>query len=319
MVVNYGVNIVTSPSPPSPLPPPETHHDDQGRPFEFVHIPHEGATDLVIHFSAFFGAWGNARPYRDQFQGYFHRMKMLGRDERHNWLFLCDSYGPFDNGTYYTGRAGDFFVERSMVSIIERIMQRQGVGPERAITIGSSMGATAAIKFALLLDLRGAVGIVPHIDLDLCAAYQNRMKEVSWIVPDGDATAEHNRPFTRQISHLASTRPPDRPLPRLFVQSCIDDVGVHHEQVIPLLERWRDHGGEATLDARPTGGHTSDWATAPLLFDVVDHLLDGTDIDPLRYQTEAPFVGSPTVPPLTHRIRRRLSLTRKAIFPRRYG
>ena len=57
-----------------------------------------------MHFSAFFGKWGDAKPYRDRFRGYFHRLKMLGTDPAHDWLFLCDAYGAHDNGTYYTAR-----------------------------------------------------------------------------------------------------------------------------------------------------------------------------------------------------------------------
>ncbi len=91
---------------------PTTYVDNDGHSFEYVHLEHADSRGLGIHFSAFFGKWGNARPYRDTFQGYFHRLKMLGSCTDHDWLFLCDSYGAFRNGTYYTGEHGDRFVER---------------------------------------------------------------------------------------------------------------------------------------------------------------------------------------------------------------
>ena len=41
-----------------------------------------------------------------------------------------------------------------------------------------------------------------------------------------------------------------------------DDHGVHAEQVLPLVELWRDRGGAVDLDERASGGHTSEYATA---------------------------------------------------------
>lgn len=295
-------------------PPVQRHVDGEGREFGFVHVPHAGASGLAVHFSAFFGAWGDARPYRDQFQGYFHRLKMLGSDPSRNWLFLCDAHGAFDNGTYYTGQAGDLFVERAMIDIIESVRDRFGYGEQPLVTLGSSMGATAALKFGLDLDADGIVAVCPHIDLDVCAARQDRMAEVAWICPDGDALAEHNHPYTRQIRQRLTTRPGDRRLPRLFVQSCEDDLGVHREQVVPLVERWRAGGGEVTTDFRPTGGHTSDWATRALLLDAVTRLAEGRPIDVARYRDDPRFAGHLVRPPVSHRVRRAASLTRKRVL-----
>lgn len=295
----------------------EMHTDDAGRRFGFVHVAHPGATGLAVHFSAFFGAWGDAKVYRDQFQGYFHRLKMLGADESRNWLFLCDPYGAFANGTYYTGRAGDLFVERAMTRIIDLHLDRFGYRNQPLVTLGSSMGATAALKFGLDLDADGVVAICPHIDLDICAARQGRMAEVAWICPDGDPVAAHNRPLTRQIRGRLDTRPADRPLPRLFVQSCEDDDGVHTEQVVPLIARWRAHGGEVVTDFRPVGGHTSDYATAAVLRDAVGALADGRALDVARYRADSAYAGRLVRPPVSHRLRRAASLGRKRLLSAR--
>ena len=249
-----------------------SHTDPEGRRFDFVHVTHPGATDLVVHFSAFFGKWGDAKPYRDQFQGYFHRLKMLGSDPTHNWLFLCDPYGAFHNGTYYLGERGDLFVERATRTILDEVTDATGVAAHDTIMMGSSMGGTAALGFGLERRVRGIVAIGPHIDLDLCAALQNRHEEVAFTVPDGDPSAPANFPLTRRIRARLADYPDDEPLPRLFVQSCADDAGVHDEQVVPLVEAWRARGGAVDLDVRPHGGHTSDWATRALLLDVVDQI-----------------------------------------------
>jgi pimeloyl-ACP methyl ester carboxylesterase len=293
----------------------EAYADAAGRTFNYVPIAHD-APDLVIHFSAFFGEWGNAKPYRDIFQGYYHRLKMLGGEREHDWLFLCDQYGAERNGTYYTGEQGDFFVERAMLAIISAVSARLGHGPERTVLVGSSMGATAALKFGLMLGVRGIIAVAPHIDLDICAARQNRERHVAFIVPDGDTQAAHNHPFTRQVRNLLAGHDLSTPLPDLLVQSTEDDEGVFREQVQPLIEQWRAKGGRAWLDARRVGGHTSDWATKPLLLDAIARLQAGEEIDVERYQHDPVFAGSITIPPLSHRLRRIASLTRKRLLGR---
>src|SRR5207253_1827484 len=107
------------------------------------------------------------------------------------------------------------------------------------------------------------------------------------------------------------------PPPPLFVQSCADDDGVHEEQVLPLLDAWRAAGGVAYHDARPRGGHTSDWATKPLLLDAAARLLAGEPIDVDRYQTDPAFAGALVRAPLSHRLRRRASLLRNRVLRRR--
>jgi pimeloyl-ACP methyl ester carboxylesterase len=294
-----------------------THVDADGRQYRYVLINNPEAQTLAIHFSAFFGEWGNARPYRFAYQGYFHRLRLLEGATQHHWLFLCDEYGAESNGTYYTGERGDLFVERAMQALIPRTMAELRVGAHETITMGSSMGATAALKFGLLLRARGIIAISPHIDLDIAAMKCGRERHVAFICPDGRATSEHNHCYTRQIRSLidgwdAVGQPP----PRLFVQVCQDDRGVYQEQVVPLVAAWKRAGGEVDLDARATGGHTSDWATRELLLDAAARILSGEALEIAMYQTQEPYLGRLHRPPLSHRIRRSISATRKQIFKR---
>ncbi len=284
--------------------------DPEGRRFGYVHVRHPGARGLGIHFSAFFGAWGNARVYQD-FRGYFHRLKMLGSDPAHDWLFLCDPYGVTENGTYYTGARGDLFVERAMHAIVDRVVEIGGYEPGETVTLGSSMGATGALTLGITRQVAGIVAVSPHIDLDICASRQNRFREVAFACADGDPTNPANFSVTRRVRALVDAA--DAPLPRLYVQACRDDDGVFDEQVLPLVERWRSHGSEAVLDARDEGGHTSDWAPRALLLDATHRLIAGEPLPLETYRDDPAFAGTVTRPPLTHRVRRRLSLTRKAV------
>jgi pimeloyl-ACP methyl ester carboxylesterase len=238
---------------------------------------------------------------------------MLGSCTEHDWLFLCDSYGAFKNGTYYTGEHGDLFVERATLAIIDDVIERHGYDRAQIVTVGSSMGGTAALKFGLLRSVRGIVAIGPHIDLDISAATQDRAREVAFITNDGDWGAVHNRGITRQVRSLVAAWPASTQLPDLFVQTCADDVGVYEEQVLPLVDEWRSAGGVVTVDVRPEGGHTSDFATRPLLLDAVDCLFEGNVPDIAEYQSDPRFAATVVRPPLMHRVRRRLSLFRKRL------
>jgi pimeloyl-ACP methyl ester carboxylesterase len=228
-----------------------------GRLYNYVLYPGEEA--LCVHFSAFFGEWGEQRQNRAQYQGYFHRMRMFWPLRRYRFLFLCDTFGADENGTYYKGENGDFFVERAMGQIMDRVQERVGVESGRVVMLGSSMGATAALRFALQRQAAGAVAVSPHIDLDLCARHQGRARHVAAMLGDEDVMSPRHYGVTREIRDLAETAPTR---PRIAIQSMEDDHGVHDEQVIPLVERWRGRGGTVDCDFRPTGGHTSEHATA---------------------------------------------------------
>ncbi len=229
----------------------------EGRRYDYVLYPGTGDT-LCVHYSAFFGEWGDRRENRGQFQGHFHRLRMLWPLAEHHVLFLCDTFGADANGTYYKGEAGDFFVERAVEQIRREVAERVGVGPARTVALGSSMGCTAAVRFALREGLAGAVGVSPHLDLDLAAIHQGRRRHVAAIVGREDVESPELFPVTREIRALAAEVDPS---PRIVLQSMADDHGVHAEQVLPFVEAWRSRGGFVELDERPTGGHTSDFAT----------------------------------------------------------
>ena len=242
----------------------------EGRLYNYVLYPGAGDT-LAIHFSAFFGASGERRPDRAQFSGYFHRLRMFWPLAQHSFLFLCDTFGAEENGCYYKGENGDFFVERAMDTIIESALERTSVRPEQVVTLGSSMGGTAALRFALRHGYRGAVAVCPHIDLDLSAVFQNRVPHVTAILGTDDVANSAHFPVTREIRELAASVPV---LPRLAIQSMLDDHGVHDEQVIPLVEGWLRRGGSVLEEYHETGGHTSDYATAEYFARSIDWCLE---------------------------------------------
>jgi pimeloyl-ACP methyl ester carboxylesterase len=146
------------------------------------------------------------------------------------------------------------------MDVIQRqVSEQSAVDAAHTVTLGSSMGATAALRFALRHGYAGAVAVSPHIDLDVSALRQGRQRHVAAIVGREDVDAADLRPMTREVGELAASVPV---LPALVVQSMLDDAGVHREQVLPLLSTWRARGGRVLTDFHSSGGHTSDHATA---------------------------------------------------------
>jgi len=198
--------------------------DPEGRQFHYVYFDN-GHRELGIHFSAFFGDWGDAPKYRATFGGYFHRLRMLSSDESLDWLFLCDAYGADENGAYYIGRESDRFVERATRAILD----------------------------------------------------------------DGLTQSADNQYLTREIRALVDERVRSRKsLPRLFVQSCRDDHGVHREQVRPIVDLWRT-GGQVQLDHRWSGGHTSEFATREVILDATHRMMLGEGVNVNSYKWRPRF------------------------------
>lgn len=288
--------------------------DSHGREFHYIHVD-RGNNQLGVHFSAFFGDWGDDPKYRKTFGGYFHRLRMLGTDGSIDWLFLCDAFGADENGTYYIGKHDDPFVENAMFEILKRIGLETRYVAQNTVTIGSSMGATAALKFGLIYGVKGIIAISPHIDLDISAKTQNRERHVSWILEDSDTQNSTHFPITRQIRLLLDVQISNNALlPSLFVQSCRDDKGVHFEQAVPLVKQWRNGRGVAWFDERRFGGHTSEFATRALLLDVVHRFLGNEQLDIRAYKWSSEFRPYGFTTAFRSRIRERLARFKRYII-----
>jgi len=244
----------------------------EGRRYTYVLYPGTGGA-LAVHFSAFFGEWGERRAYRAQYSGHFHRLRMFWPLVEHSFLFVCDTFGADRNGTYYKGENGDFFVERAIGEILDRTHDRLGIPADRTVTLGSSMGATGALRFALERGYAGAIAVSPHIDLDLSALHQGRQRHVAAIVGRDDVQSPELFSVTREIRALAESVPTTT---RIVLQSMCDDHGVYEEQVLPFVAQWRERGGHVLLDERAVGGHTSEYAPREWFAAQLDWCLGGS-------------------------------------------
>ena len=240
----------------------------EGRTYEYVLYPGR-RTDTCVHFSAFFGEWGDRSENRSQYQGHFHRLRMFWPIAEFGFIFVCDTSGADGNGSYYKGEAMDFFVERAFDQIFDTAL------PEASsvVGIGSSMGATGALRFALRRGWLGAIAVTPNIDLDISAVLQGRRRHVAEILGHEDVQDKTAYGVTREIRELAATVPPTT---HIVIQSICDDDGVHQEQVLPFVSQWAERGGTIRLDERSTGGHTSEYATQDWFARQIDWCFDGS-------------------------------------------
>jgi hypothetical protein len=91
---------------------------------------------------------------------------------------------------------------------------------------------------------------------------------------------------------------------------------VYPEQVAPFADLWRSKGGEVTVDVRPEGGHTSDWAPRALLLDVVDRFSTGRPLPLTEYQRARAYRGRRSRPPLRPAVRNWLGRQRNRLLRR---
>jgi hypothetical protein len=183
--------------------------------------------------------------------------------------------------------------------------------------IGSSMGATAALKFGLLHQVKGIIAISPHIDLDVCAKLQGRERHVAWVLNFADTQSPDHFATTRYIRDILNDKLLSRSkVPDLFIQSCQDDYGVHYEQVVPLINEWKKSTSKVWFDERRSGGHTSEFATRAVLLDSAHKLLSNQALSVLKYKWAKEFRPYSAPKGAYLRIRRRLGKSVRLLLPR---
>lgn len=184
----------------------------------------------------------------------FHGFKAASTFDEFSFTLIRDDSGLTGDGTYYFGKANNPYIEVAIAELISYIQQQiQESSPNIPfIGVGSSMGAYAATKFGVMKNFNAVLAMVPHFDISAAVKYCGRKNWIDWAC-EGAPQEEIDRYLSRLqdvvISHTG-------PLPRLFVQSALDDVGVHSEQVLPFVSLYESKGGKVDRDFRTSGGHS---------------------------------------------------------------
>ena len=256
----------------------------EGTEVNFLHR-RNGSSTLVIWFSAFTRGphLGRVLKVTPGFHGY----KFSRSHDQFDWLLVRDSWGYTNDGTYYGGRAGDLFVERAVSELVRKLIAeyRAQDPATKVVAMGSSMGAYAAIKFAVMNGI-AALGWSPHLDMEIAMKSCGRGPWVRYCLEDADdaSRARYLHRLQDVVNEHAGNLPP------LIVQATADDHFVYPEQVVPFVESYISAGGKVQLDLRDRGGHTSRYAPDEYLVEALTCLAEARDLDIDRMRALPPRI-----------------------------
>lgn len=222
----------------------------------------------------------------------FHGFKAAKSFQDFSFTLLRDDSGLTGDGTYYYGKANNPYIEVAISELITSIKAEvhKTNSKSQFIGVGSSMGAYAATKFGILDSFNSVLALVPHFDLEAAAKYCGRRRWLDWAIENAskdDAEKYMSRLQTLVVENKSN-------LPTLFLQSAMDDPGVHKEQVIPFIELYENSGGVAFADFRKSGGHSMVNASNDFIHSALELLVNNEvfeegmfDHFPLRKETRA--------------------------------
>lgn len=133
---------------------------------------------LIVSFSAFPGD----RPAQYNYMATLADMPV-------NRLFILDDYGYHGQGAYYLGKDGDFFLERAVNSLIQRIVTAHAI--TKRIFLGSSKGGYAALYFGMKYGAECIIAGAPQYYLGDYLYFPIHHPYLAYIM--GDTSAESVR------------------------------------------------------------------------------------------------------------------------------
>ena len=120
---------------------------------KYLFIKKKRSNRMMIIFSGF--------PAKDQKSVYNYVLKF--RDLRCNKLYILDDFGSDSRGSYYLGKNKNFFIERAVTQLIEKISNENKIPKENIMTVGSSKGGFAALYFAFKNGYGATISGAPQI------------------------------------------------------------------------------------------------------------------------------------------------------------
>lgn len=108
---------------------------------------------LLVIFSAYPGEGQKAR--------YNYVVKF--RNLRTSRLYILDDFGPKEKGAYYLGANKEFYIEKAVHDLIEKVRTDLQVDKDNVVTCGSSKGGYAAIYFENKYNYGASISGAPQI------------------------------------------------------------------------------------------------------------------------------------------------------------
>lgn len=213
----------------------------------------------------------------------FHGFKAASTFEEYSFTLIRDDSGLTGDGTYYFGKANNPYIEVAVSELISKIQNEILISSPNTsfIGVGSSMGAYAATKFGVIKNFHSVLAMVPHFDISAAVKYCGRKKWIDWAIDE--ASLNEIDAYLTRLQNTVSTH--TEQLPRLFVQSAIDDIGVHFEQVLPFVSLYEANGGKVECDFRQSGGHSMVNASNQFINLTLNLLASNDDFVPGMFDT----------------------------------
>lgn len=114
------------------------YHIENGKKIKYLFFPKK-SDELIISFSGFAGE--NKKPK-------YNYIKTLKGVEK-NQIYILDDFGYKKSGSYYLGENGDYFLEREIPRLVNKIKHKYNI--KKVYTIGTSKGGWACLYYGILL------------------------------------------------------------------------------------------------------------------------------------------------------------------------
>jgi hypothetical protein len=185
----------------------------------------------------------------------YERIRMFWEETEEwdiNFLFISDNNGAQKGGLYYLGYEDNYFVEKQTIELIKLVSELQRT--KEIYTIGSSMGGYAAIYYALKLNLKGAIAVVPQANEEIIhqIGWQKWKQVLSEVGP---------------LPNLGSMIATKDLLPSLYIQYGIYPADLAAAE--SLKNSLEGKNGLYMFDCFPKEEHTSDFMTKELVFQIL--------------------------------------------------
>ena len=237
-----------------------------------LHI-NNGTNILVVWFSAFTRGpkLGQVLKSKNDFHGY----RIAKQHKDLDWLLVKDTYGLTNDGSYYSGKPNDYFIEDEFSSLFCKVKDNYS----SIIFIGSSMGAYAAMKFSLLHGVNHIALFAPHFDLKVARDLCGRKKWIEYLYEEDSYSNFEINEFLSRLQFLIKESNITLSKKQIYLQCSVDDFGVYSEQVLPFISQVKNFNSNLYVDEREFGGHTGLFMSDELILYVIRTLLVSGNFD----------------------------------------
>lgn len=163
-------------------------------------------------------------------------------------LFILDDFGC--RGSYYLCKQRNFSIERSVISLINKIAEEKGI--KKIISCGSSKGGYASLYYAIKYGFDAAICGSPQYYLGdyLISTKNQSMNEVAKFMSGG--CFQNDKLFLNSILRDVILNSQNKP--ELYIHLGEGEIHYTHH-VKPMIEDLKSSGREYKLDLGPYSSH----------------------------------------------------------------